>query len=154
MRCLTCIINASLFFIFSIISVGLIVKEFNIIVEQWVRTELLVIGGRVMMCVRCWCSSVWHDNTTTVPWLYRNFWNSTHVVFSSRASFLYYPVQRGYAQGDSQEYSKGFWFDRRPRIDKTQNSRLKMTNENLPDTIEANVSSTFVKFTSGSFEWT
>ena len=26
-----------------------------------------------------------------------------------------------------------------------------MTNENLPDTIEANVSSTFVKFTSGSF---
>ena len=62
---------------------------------------------------------------------------------------LYYPVQRGYAQGDSQEYSKGF--DRRFRIEKTQNSRLKMTNENLPDTIEANVSSTFVKFTSGSF---
>ena len=45
-------------------------------------------------------------------------------------------------------------FDRRLRIDKTQNSRLKITNENLQDTIEANVSSTFVKFTSGSFEWT
>jgi hypothetical protein len=34
---------------------------------------------------------------------------------------LYYPVQRGYAQGDSQEYSKGF--DKRLKIDKTQNSR-------------------------------
>lgn len=53
---------------------------------------------------------------------------------------LYYPVQRGYAQDDSQEYSKGF--DRRLRIDKTQNSRFKMTRANLPITIEANDSST------------
>jgi hypothetical protein len=37
------------------------------------------------------------------------------------ATLLYYPVQRGYAQGDSQEYSKGF--DKRLKIDKTQNSR-------------------------------
>ena len=38
-------------------------------------------------------------------------------------------------------------FDRRLRIDKTQNSRLKMMNAKLPDTIKATVSSKTSKVT-------
>ena len=45
------------------------------------------------------------------------------VHSSFTAPSLYYPVQRGYAQDDSQEYSKGF--DRRLRIDKTQTGRTE-----------------------------
>ena len=72
-------------------------------------------------------------------------WQFYRPIFSSypfyncgsqqcQVPLLYSQVQRGYALGDSQEYSKGF--DKRLKIDKTQNSRWKMTHAKLPDTIE------------------
>ena len=39
--------------------------------------------------------------------------NENKIDFDFVGTSLYYPVQRGYAQDDSQEYSKGF--DRRLR---------------------------------------